>query len=164
MIRRRLLLILPLFLLVAGFKETTMVKPKPDQPLDERAAQDALPHSTNPLWGQLAKCAVKFDERTGMYSIGLTPDVKGLNGKSLDANGFVLPLDGSDETRHFLLTKRTPVCLFCPPGEPNEVIEVRSKKPIAWKEDLVTMKGRFTLVNDGEKGVFFALTDASPTR
>jgi hypothetical protein len=164
MMLRRLFVVLPLILVAAGFKETTMVRPQPDQPEEERAAQDALPQATNPLWAKLAKCTVKFNQRTGLFSIGLTSDVKGLDGQSIDVNGFMLPLDGSDETRHFLLTKRTPVCLFCPPGEPNEVIEVTSTKPVAWIDDLVTMKGRFKLVNKGEKGVFFALTDASTTR
>ena len=44
------------------------------------------------------------------------------------------------------------------------MIEVRSKKAIAWGDDLTTMKGRFKLTNDREKGIFFALTDAEPVR
>jgi hypothetical protein len=158
----RLPLIVSLVVLLAGFKEVTQIVP--GQPNDERAAQDALPHSQSPLWATLGKCPVSFNEHKGVFSIQLTPDVKQMDGKSIDANGFVLPLDGSDNTRHFLLTKRTPVCLFCPPGEPNEVIEVRSKKTIAWGDDLITMKGRFKLTNNGEKGVFFTLMDAEPIR
>jgi len=162
MIVRRLGVLAALLLVLGGWKQTTMVLP--GQPTGERAAQDQLPHSQSPLWATLGKCAVRFDQRKGVFSIQLTPDVRGMDGRDIDANGFVLPLDGSDNTRHFLLTKRTPVCLFCPPGEPNEVIEVRSKKAIAWDDDLVTMKGRFKLTNDGEKGVFFMLMDAEPVR
>lgn len=160
MIVRRLGLLTALLLVLGGWKETTVVLP--GQPSDERAAQDALPHSESPLWATLVKCPVRFDQKKGIFSIQLTADVRGMDGQSIDANGFVLPLDGSDNTKHFLLTRRTPVCLFCPPGEPNEVIEVRSKKAIAWNDDLITMKGRFKLTNNGEKGVFFTLMDAEP--
>jgi len=90
--------------------------------------------------------------------------VKAMSGQIIRASGFVLPLDGSDMTKHFLLTRRTPVCFFCPPGEPNEVMEVRSKKAIAWTDDIVTMSGQFKLINDGEKGVFFALFDAEKAK
>lgn len=128
----------------------------------ERKAQDKLPHSLNPLWDRLMKCKVAMDKKSGLYSIALTPEVKTMAGRSADVEGFILPLDGSDKTSHFLLSRRTPVCLFCPPGEPNEVVEVKSREPVDWVNDPVTLRGRFELVNDGEKGVFFALTDAVP--
>ena len=62
-------------------------------------------------------------------------------GQAVTASGWVLPLDGSDQTKHFLLTRRTPVCMFCPPGEPNEVAEVISPTPITWTDKLVTVSG-----------------------
>lgn len=166
---RRLLpvLLLPLLLAVTAFKETSpQVVPNSidGQPLSERAAQDKLPQSRNPLWSRLAKCPSHFDNKTALYSITLSPQVKAMNGDTVTVNGFVLPLDGSDQTRHFLLTKRTPVCMYCPPGEPNEVIEVKSKHPVEWNDSMVTMKGRFTLVNNGEKAIFFALDDAEKVK
>jgi len=72
----------------------------------------------------------------------------------------VLPLDGSDHTKHFLLTRRTPVCMFCPPGEPNEVVEVFSPRAIVWTDKLVTVTGPLSLINNGEKGMFFRISDA----
>ena len=126
----------------------------------ERQAQAALPQSHSPLWQTLGKCKVDFDTQSGIYSIVLTDAVKAMNGQQVEANGFMLPLDGSDKTRHFLLSRRTPVCLFCPPGDPNEVIEVKSAKTLRWVDAAITVKGRFVLVNDGEKGVFFLLEDA----
>jgi len=164
---RRLLplLLAPLLLLTAAFQQTEPKPvPVPDQPPGERKAQDQLPQSKNPLWGRLAKCASHFDTKTALYTIALSPEVKAMDGQTVTANGFVLPLDGSDKTRHFLLTKRTPVCMYCPPGEPNEVIEVTSKQAVDWNDDMVTLKGRFTLVNDGEKAIFFALKDAEAVK
>lgn len=161
--RRRLgvLLILPLMLPLAAFQlSDPQPVPAPDQPLSERSAQGQLPQSNDPLWTKLATAKTYFNEKTGYYSINITPEVKSMDGADTALSGFILPLDGSDETRHFLLSKRTPVCLYCPPGEPNEVVEVRSKRPVAWIDDQVTVKGRFKLVNDGEKAIFFALNDA----
>jgi uncharacterized protein len=166
MIPRSLRLLLLAFsaLLLAGFKATTVPLSSVGQPNDERAAQDGLPQSQSPLWRQLAHCPVRFDNKSGLYSITVAPDVKALDGQTVTAGGFVLPLDGSDKTSHFLLTRRTPVCLFCPPGEPNEVVEVKSKHPITWTDALVTMRGRFALTNDGEKAIFFVLRDAEDVR
>jgi hypothetical protein len=159
----RLAMSLCLLLVLSGF-EVVKDKPKQDEITGERQAQNALPQSKNPLWTKLGKCRVDYDQRKGIYSIDVTEDVKALNGQTIDANGFILPLDGADKTKHFLLAKRTPVCQFCPPGEPNEVIEVKSKKALDWVDDPVTLKGKFTLINDGEKGVFFLLEDAELIR
>jgi uncharacterized protein len=166
MIRRpiQLLLLASSALLLAAFKSESVPESSVSQPGDERAAQDTLPQSQSPLWGQLAHCPVHFDDKSGLYSITVAPEVKALDGQTVTAGGFVLPLDGSDKTSHFLLTKRTPVCLFCPPGEPNEVVEVKSKHPITWSDALVTMRGRFALTNDGEKAIFFVLRDAEDVR
>ncbi len=165
---RRLLpiLLLPLLLVVEGFQQTPP-QPVPavdGQPPGERAAQDQLPQSKSPLWSRLAHCPSHFDTKTALYSIALSSEVKAMDGQSVTVNGFVLPLDGSDQTSHFLLTKRTPVCMYCPPGEPNEVIEVTSNHPVEWNDNMVTLKGRFTLVNNGEKAIFFALKDADKVK
>jgi hypothetical protein len=57
----------------------------------------------------------------------------------------------------------TPVCFFHPPGAPNEVIEVYSNTPIAITDKIVTVTGRFTLISDPEKGLFFRLSNATAT-
>lgn len=147
-------------LTLSAFQQVAGEKPKPDQPIDERQAQSALPQSKSPLWGKLGKCRVDYDSRRGLYAIDLTPEVKALDQQTIEANGFIMPLDGADRTKHFLLSRRTPVCLFCPPGEPNEIIEVRSKVMLDWVDDPVTLKGKFKLVNDAEKGVFFLMEEA----
>jgi uncharacterized protein len=69
-------------------------------------------------------------------------------------------MDGLDMTRHFLLGINTPVCLFHPPGAPNEVIEVHRLKPVRWTETQVTIEGQFALVRSAEMGVFFSMSGA----
>ena len=128
------------------------------QPADERAAQNKLPHAQSPVWAKFLASKVSYNNRTGLYSIAVTPEVKDLAGKPVTINGFVLPLDGSDHTSHFLLTRNTPVCMFCPPGEPNEVVEVISPHPILWTDKIVSVTGPLKLINNGEKGMFFQIS------
>ena len=131
------------------------------QPADERALQDTLPKSNDLLWAKFVKCKIGYNDKTGIYSIAVTPEVKAMAGQTVTARGWVLPLDGSDHTRHFLLTRRTPVCMFCPPGEPNEVAEVFAPRAIVWTDKLVTVTGALSLINNGEKGMFFRINATS---
>lgn len=126
----------------------------------ERKAQNSLPRSRDPLWPKLRACKVILNEKSGLYSLMPTPDIKQLQGQTVRIKGFVLPLDGEDRTQHFLIGINTPVCLYHPPGEPNEVIEVQSLKPVQWSENQVTIEGIFGLINKREMGVFFSLTKA----
>jgi len=127
------------------------------QPPEERALQDKLPKSNDLLWSKFVKCKIGYNDKSGLYSISVTPEVKAMAGQTVTVRGWVLPLDGSDHTKHFLLTRRTPVCMFCPPGEPNEVAEVFAPKPIVWTDKLVTVTGPLSLINNGEKGMFFRI-------
>lgn len=127
------------------------------QPPDEAAAQKALPQANDPLWVKFAKCTLSYNEDTGIYRIRMTPEVRALNGKTVTIRGFVMPMDGSDRTRHFLLTRNTPVCMYCPPGQPNEVVEVRSSRTIAWTDKIVSVTGKLNLVNDEERAIFFKM-------
>jgi len=157
---RTLILTLLAFCL-CGFSIVQGEVPPAAQAPGEREQQDQLPQAKDQLWAELARCKVKLDAKTQLYGINVIPEVRALNGQTVKASGFIMPLDGADKTKYFLLAKRTPVCLYCPPGEPNEVIAVRSVKPIDWKDELVTVSGKFTLVNDGEKGIFFEMHDAN---
>ncbi|CAL4869324.1 hypothetical protein MMA231_03616 (plasmid) [Asticcacaulis sp. MM231] len=130
----------------------------------ERQSQAGLPRSPDPLWSLLRQCKVSENQKTGMYAIVATPEVKALAGKIVRAKGFTLPLDGNDRTNHFLIGVNTPVCFYHPPGQPNEVIEVISKSPVVWDEKMTTIEGTFSLINNGEMGVFFKLTNARQVR
>lgn len=128
----------------------------------ERAAQADLPQSKDPLWPKLRACKVTFNESTGLYRLTPTPEVRALSGTTFRVTGFVLPLDGLDMTMHFLLGVNTPVCLFHPPGEPNEVMEVKSTRPVRWTSNQATIEGRFELISNTEQGIFFAMSKARP--
>ena len=146
-----------ILLLVAVPILASATKADTAQPADERAFQNGLPKSADPLWQTLMKSKVHYNQKTGVYSITVTPEITALNGQTVAVSGFVLPMDGSDHTKHFLVTRNTPVCMFCPPGEPNEVVEVISPRAIEWTDKQVTVKGQMSLINNGEKALFFKI-------
>lgn len=131
------------------------------QPADERQAQDALPQSYDDMWNVFGKCTVHLDKKNYTYSIDYTPEVKAMEHKQITISGFMLPLESEETFNHFLLSKRTPTCPFCPPGEPNEIVEVFTKEPVAWDEGIVTVTGTMRFTKNPELGLFFQLKDAT---
>ncbi len=117
--------------------------------------------SKDPIWHTLLKTKITVDKKDGYYGAKFTPEVKALVGKTLTVSGFIMPLESKDKFQHFLLAKRTPTCPFCPPGEPNEIIDVWTVKAIEYTDDMVTVKGKFELMNDKDMGLFFKLKDAN---
>lgn len=73
----------------------------------------------------------------------------------------MLPLDSEEKFKHFLLSKRTPTCPFCPPGDPNEIVEVFSTEPTEWDDGLVTYEGEFKLIDNQDFGLFYQLGKAT---
>ncbi|HMA49439.1 MAG TPA: DUF3299 domain-containing protein [Magnetospirillaceae bacterium] len=127
------------------------------QPADEQAAQMGLPQSDASLWTLLRQTKVSEDAKRGLYTASFPADVKALSGQTVTLTGFMLPIDAWTHSKHFLLSKYTPVCAFCPPGAPNEVVEVIAPKSIKVTEAMITVTGKFSLANDSEKGLFFRI-------
>jgi len=149
----------PLLLLAAALLPAHAVQPT-GQPAAEAMAQKFLPKVRDTLWSKLIKCEVSYDDKKDVYSIQVTPEVKALDGQMVTVRGFVLPMDGSDRTKHFLVSRNTPVCMYCPPGQPNEVVEVLSPKAIEWTDKITTVTGKLSLINDDEKALFFKIENA----
>lgn len=148
------------FFLLCGFSEQKGKVPLQSQPADERQAQESLPKSQDNFWNVLSKTRIDVDEKKGLYLATYSSDVKALDGKPVTVSGFLLPLEATDKARHYILSKRTPTCPFCPPGEPNEIIDIMFDKPVAWEERLVKVSGTFGLMNNAEMGMFFKIEKA----
>lgn len=130
------------------------------QPAEEREKQNSLPMSKHPLWDVLKQSPVTYSNEEPHITISNTQAVKDLVGKEVSISGFVLPLDDGQSTartKHFLLSQRTPTCTYCPPGEPNEVVEVMVPNEIEWVADEVVVTGTFSLVNNTDNGIFYRI-------
>lgn len=127
----------------------------------EREAQARLPQGKSPLWTTLRTTRIKVDDARGLFTAVHPPAVKALVGKTITLPGFIMPLDAATRGNHFLLSKYTPVCAFCPPGEPNEVVEIHTARPIVYSPRLVNVTGTFGLENNGDNGLFFQMSGAN---
>lgn len=130
----------------------------------ERKAQEKLPQSKDGIWSVLGKCKVHYDPKKYTYSITFTDEVKAMEGKPFTVSGFMLPLEPKEQFNHFLLSKRTPTCAFCPPGEPNEIVDIYTKKPVKWEEGLVIVTGTMRFTNNPDLGLFFQMKDAEMSK
>ncbi len=130
------------------------------QPTDERKAQDALPQANDPMWTLLTASKVHYNDKTHKYSITYTPDVKAMEGQQETMTGFMMPLEPTEKFNHFLLSKRTPTCPFCPPGEPNEIVEIFTKKPMKYTEGMLVLTGKMQFTTNPDLGLFYQLKDA----
>lgn len=149
----------------AGKLSARAVPPSPPgagkgQGTGERSAQADLPQSKAPVWGVLRRTRIGEDPVRGVFTAAFPPEVKAMNRTTVALTGFMLPLDAEARSKHFLLSKYTPVCFFCPPGEPNEVVEVLSRTGLPITDRMIQVTGRFALTNDAEKGLFFRIDDA----
>jgi hypothetical protein len=106
---------------------------------------------------------VVTDDKTGGYHASHPDSVKGLVGHEFKITGWLLPLETSGQTTHFIITRFPGACPFCDPDNPNQVIEVFATRPVRNLEVEVTVTGVFSLQNKEADGLFFRLDKATPS-
>jgi len=77
--------------------------------------------------------------------------------------GFMMPLEMGDKQTHFILSAMPVSCAFCMPGGPEQLVEVRTTKPVKYTFDPVVLTGKLAVLKDDPTGVFYRLTDAQPS-
>lgn len=87
-----------------------------------------------------------------------------LNQKTQRIQGFMMPLDPGEKQTHFLLSSVPLTCSFCTPGGPESMVEVKTKKPVAYTLDPVVVEGKFAVLNDDPYGLYYRITDAVPVK
>lgn len=118
-------------------------------------------HDDAPIWGIMkAGTTFQIDRAKGLYVASFDKTMKASEGKAFTVSGYVLPLDASRNFTHFVITRRSSGCPFCPPNAMGEAVEVFSRKPIAYSPEEVSFVGRLRLVNSSTDGLFYRLEDA----
>jgi hypothetical protein len=83
-----------------------------------------------------------------------------LDKKAVKVQGFMLPLGMGESQDHFILTATPPTCAFCLPGGPEQVIEVKSAKPIKFSYDAIALSGKLELLKNDPMGLYYRMTGA----
>lgn len=84
----------------------------------------------------------------------------GLHQKTQRVQGFMMPLDPGEKQTHFLLSSVPLTCSFCIPGGPESMVEVKTKTPVKYSVEPLTIEGRFLVLNDDSFGLYYRMTDA----
>ena len=113
-------------------------------------------------WKTLAQVElVKAKDRyVPQYAAG----VADLDKKEVRLQGFMMPLSMGDQQSHFILSAMPQSCMFCMPGGPEQLVEVKTRKPIKYTFDPVILSGRMAVLKDDPTGIFYRLTDAVPVK
>jgi hypothetical protein len=122
-----------------------------------------IPPAQGDLWQKLAACPIHTSYVKGSYRIAYTPEMKALENTKIRIDGYIMPLESTRESNHFLLSIRSSGCPYCPPAAPNQMVEVFTNTPQQWNESLTTFEGTLKLAPpENDNGIFFTLHDASP--
>jgi hypothetical protein len=87
-------------------------------------------------------------------------DILVLDKKDVRVQGFIIPLEMSDQQQHFLLSAVPPHCPFCLPAGPDAIVEVHAKKALTYGFEPVVVAGKFSVIADDPSGVLYRINDA----
>lgn len=109
-------------------------------------------------WKLLAQVElVKLKDR---YAPQYAAAVTALDKKEVKVQGFMLPLQMGDQQSHFVLAAMPQSCAFCMPGGPEQMVEVKAKRPVAYGFEAIVLSGKLEVLKDDPTGIFYRLTDA----
>jgi hypothetical protein len=119
-----------------------------------------LDHEDDLRWVFFHDAKIIADEAKGEYRATFTPSLAKEEGATLSITGYMLPVEASTRSAHFVLTRRSAGCPFCPPNEPTEAIEVFAARPVDYTQAPVTVEGTLHLIARSENGLFFRMDKA----
>jgi hypothetical protein len=116
---------------------------------ESRFSTDRLGAISSPTWNTLAN--VTFEAKEGYMYPKFGERVKALNGKTIEIQGYIFPLEDTRYSTYFMLSA-LPLssCFFCGTGGAESIVEVEAKAPVKYSESPIRMKGTLVL-NDSDE-------------
>lgn len=96
----------------------------------------------------------------GRMTMQFPPEVKALDRKVTQVQGFMIPLDTAPKQKRLLLSAVPMHCSFCLPAGPEEIVEVMARTPVAYSMEPIIVRGTFALAGDAANGILYRVTDA----
>ena len=109
-------------------------------------------------WKTLAQ--VELVKQKDRYVPQFSQSVASLDQKEVRIQGFMMPLQVGDKQSHFVLSAMPVTCSFCMPGGPEALVEVKTKRPVKYSFEAITVSGKLSVLKDDPTGVFYRITDA----
>ena len=115
--------------------------------------------NNDPQWEVLNRTQIVADTAKGEYKATFPPALAAKQGSVMKISGFILPLETTSRSAHFMLVRRNTGCPFCPPNAPTEAVEIFSRQPVRYTGEEIVVTGKLKLVPSSDQGLFFQLTD-----
>ncbi len=110
---------------------------------------------TSNVWKSLAEVTYKIsqDNFGELYVPVFSENIKKLEGKVVEADGYIIPFEGMFRPEHIILSSLPLAeCFFCGSGGPETVMEAMMATPIKYTSKRVKVRGTLTLnAKDPEK-------------
>ncbi len=107
------------------------------------------------VWKTLTEVSYKIseDQFGELYVPVFSENIKKLEGKVVEAEGYIIPFEGMFKPDHIILSSLPLAeCFFCGSGGPETVMEVMLTNPIKYTSKRVKVRGKLTLnAKDPEK-------------
>lgn len=116
------------------------------------------------VWKSLSEVTYKISEDNfgELYVPVFSDKVKQLEGKVVEADGYIIPFEGMFKPEHIILSSLPLAeCFFCGSGGPETVMEVMLKTPIKYTSNRVKVRGKLTLNSKDPEKLMYILKDAT---
>jgi len=115
------------------------------------------------VWKDLSEVTYKIgqDEWGELYLPVFGPKIKNMEGKVVEADGYIIPFEGMFKPEHIILSSLPLAeCFFCGSGGPETVMEVMLSTPVTYTSKRVKVKGTLTLNDKDPEKLMYILTNA----
>lgn len=109
-------------------------------------------------WKTLAQ--VEPVQQNSRMTLRFSKDVLALDQQQVRIQGFIVPLDLGGDQKHFLLSAVPPSCPYCMPAGPEALVEVFTKKSVAYGLEPIIVGGKLAVLQDDSSGLLYRLKDA----
>jgi hypothetical protein len=119
--------------------------------------------SSQNVWRDLSEVTYKIgqDEFGELYIPVFGDKIKNLEGKTVEADGYIIPFEGMFKPEHIILSSLPLAeCFFCGSGGPETVMEVLMKNPIKYTSKRVKVRGTLTLNDSDPEKLMYILKNA----
>lgn len=108
-------------------------------------------------WRELESLA----RRGPASGLAVDPEVAGMQGQTVNVEGFMMPYDAGPAQTGFMITAYQAHCFFCMPGSLLSIMEVSTTQPVMSRTSTVMLRGKLELLDGSEDGLLFRLKEAT---
>ncbi len=115
------------------------------------------------VWKTLTEVSYKIseDQFGELYVPVFSENIKKLEGKVVEADGYIIPFEGMFKPNHIILSSLPLAeCFFCGSGGPETVMEVMLTNPIKYTSKRVKVRGKLTLNAKDPEKLMYILKEA----